>query len=131
MADRKIAIIFSDEQWDDREESYRKIIEHITEWTLVTQEEFQLLHDYQWQKGYKLIEFPMNHEVFVRETVASLLLEVKQKQEEAERKKAQRKAAIEANRVKNEAAAREKKLEQLAKLQRELGLVSNASKEVS
>jgi hypothetical protein len=59
------------------------------------------------------------------------LVEIQKKQEEAERKKAERKKAIEANRVKTEALAREKKLEQLAKLQRELGLVPDASKEVS
>jgi hypothetical protein len=131
MADHKIAIIFTDERWDDRDESYRKIIERITDWSIVTQEEFQLLHDYQWKKGFNLIEIPINQDAFIKETVASILVEIQKKQEEAERKKAERKKAIEANRVKTEALAREKKLEQLAKLQRELGLVPDASKEVS
>jgi hypothetical protein len=121
MTDRKIAVLFSNEHYD-RYDNYREIIEAITEWTVVSEEEFKLLTQYSYEKGFHILEVPLNQTEFIRNTVTTLLEEAKAKKEAEEKRKAKQKAEREANRAKQAERDRANKLKQLEKLQKELGL---------
>lgn len=121
MADHKIAVLFSDDHCD-RYDNYHRIIETITEWTVVSEEEFQLLTQYSYEKGFHILEVPLNQTEFIRFTVTTLLEEAKAKKEAEEKRKAKEKAAREANRAKQAEKDRANKLKQFEKLQKELGL---------
>lgn len=129
MADHKIAILFTTEMYD-RYEDYSKVIDRVTDWEVVSEEDYQILCENRYKKGFEIVEIPINQTEFIQQTVASLLAEAKE-EKEAKRKEKQRQADVaRANRAKNEATARDNKLKQLAKLQKELGLV-NADTKVS
>lgn len=121
MADHKIAVLFSTEHYN-RYDDYREVIEAITEWTVVSDEELALLTQYSYEKGFHILEIPLNQAEFVRNTVTTLLEEAKAKKEAEEKRKAKQKAEREANRAKQAERDRANKLKQLEKLQKELGL---------
>jgi 2-phospho-L-lactate transferase/gluconeogenesis factor (CofD/UPF0052 family) len=121
MSERKIAILKADYIYDNYDNT-RYLFEHISEWTIVSEEEYTLLKEYSYQKGFQVIETPVDQAAFIKETVTSLLAEAEAEKKAEEVRKAKEKVAREANRVKQANRAREEKLKKLQQLQKELGI---------
>lgn len=121
----KVAIIkgrevASYDRYDDYA-SYYNIVEHITDWEEVTDEEVKILRQVAPFKNFTLIEFVENPKQFIAKTVKEYLADVKAEQErQAAEKKKKEEAALQ-RKIKKEAKTKESKLALLKKLQEELG----------
>jgi hypothetical protein len=70
--------------------SVEKIIESITDWTEVSDEDFKILVNFSTSKGFVVLEQPVDTKTFVAKTVAEYLIFVealKRRQEEEKKKR--------------------------------------------
>lgn len=114
---RKVAVILHRYSYDTYSD-YDKIIEKITDFAEVTNEDYNLLVQASHEQGFQILEVPINQQEFIANTVADYLKiakaeEEKRRKEEAKRK-AQREEAKRKVKQKTEEAER-KKLEELIK----------------
>lgn len=66
---RKIAIIITSNVYYDYDDD-RKIVDSITEWEEVSEEDYQLLYKYSYTKGFKILEQPVSQPDFIATTIA-------------------------------------------------------------
>lgn len=122
----KIAILRVDEtdrnDYDNHTDSYRKIVDSITEWTDVTHEELQALKLYRDSQRYStanrfiLLEFVPDQKGFVATSVAQYLAQAQaaKKKTDAIAAKTKKEAEVRAAKAKEKADLKEK--QQLEKL---------------
>ena len=117
---RKIAIIYThNDYYGDYDEHSRTIIDSITDWSEVTQEEFTLLNQASYKGQFKLIERPLDEMKMIKKTVAEHLKMLKEEEEKRlEEKAIKAKKALE-KKHKNELKDKESRLQLLKQLQEE------------
>jgi 3-methyladenine DNA glycosylase AlkD len=84
---RKIAIITVHDGCFNSYDDYTRIVQSITDWAEVTDEEFFALQNASYRKQFTIIEQQIDQDEFIKRTVAEYLEEVaKEAAKEAERK---------------------------------------------
>jgi len=121
----KIAIIKTKDVYYNHGDDCDTIISSITEWTVVTDDEYSLLQKaaakMPYGEQFQIFEQPVDTKVFIAKTIADYIELVKQAEvKEAEDKKKRAAQAL-ARKHKNELKDRESKLALLNKLKAELG----------
>ena len=101
---RKIAIITIHEGCYNSYDDYSRIVQSVTDWAEVSDEDFFTLKNASYQKGFTIIEQEMDQYGFIKRTVAEYLAELA----EAAKKEAERKE-------KEAAKRRERELKRKAK----------------
>lgn len=118
----KIAIITTREVYDRYGDDSNTIINNITEWTVVSDEDYKLLQKASIrQYNFAILEQPVDTPAFIAKTIADYLVAAKAEEKRAAEEKKKREAAALARKHKKELKDRESKLELLKKLQAELG----------
>jgi hypothetical protein len=118
----KIAIITNSTHCYDRYgDDYQRVVDSITDWTVVTHEEYTCLKAMENKLDYHLIEQPVNTGAFVAKTVADYLAYAKAEEIRQKEAKAKREATAMARKHKKDLKDKESKLALLKKLQEELG----------
>ena len=119
---RKIAILLSREFYTgDYDDYYHKIIDSITDWEEVSDEDYKTLQLASYTTGFQIIERPVNTPAFIAKTVADYLVAAKAAILKAEEEKKKRAAVALERKHKKELKDKESKLKLLKKLQEELG----------
>ncbi len=119
----KIAIITTGyENYDQYGDSYGIIVNSITDWAEVSDEEFKCLKAMETQLGYHVIERPLNMDDFVKKTVADYLVYVQAEEKRRAEEKARREQAALNRKLKKDLKDKENKKELLKKLIDEVGL---------
>jgi len=119
----KIAIIISREFYcsGEYDDDYHKIVESITDWEEVSDEEFRTLKFASQKLNFQLLERPVDTKAFVAKTIKDYLAISKAEEiREAEEKKKREDAAL-TRKMKKELKDRESKLKMFKKLKEELG----------
>lgn len=121
----KVAIIkgrevASYDRYDDYT-SYQRIVEHITDWEEVTDEEVDILRRMAPMKDFTLVEHVEFPRQVINKTVSEYLADVKAEKARQEAEKKKRADAALQRKLKKEAKDRESKLALFKKLQEELG----------
>lgn len=120
-----IAIIYGRElsQYDSYHDDYStmKIVESITDWEEVTDEEFKILRFQSSRMNYSIIVRPTDTKKFIAKTIADYLAVAKVEEEKAVKEKKEREDAALARKFKKELKDRASKEKMLAKLVQELG----------
>lgn len=119
----KIAIIQTRDIYshDEYDTSCQKIVESITDWKEVTDDEFLALTSNAHRLGFTVIEQPVDIDTFVKKTVDDYLAFTRAETKRlAEEKKAREKAALD-RKIKKELKTKESKLKMFEKLKAELG----------
>jgi hypothetical protein len=89
---KKIAIVISRDCYSD--DYYTRVIDSISEWVEVTDDEYDKLHKYKYDLGYEIIEQPSNTKEFIANTLERIrLLITKREAQEAEEKRKRAEAA--------------------------------------
>jgi hypothetical protein len=119
----KIAIITTGYTSFDRYgDDYQRVVESITAWDEVTNEEFKALKAMEGKLGYTVIERPENFQLFVKKTVADYLAFVKTEEKRlTDRKAAREKAALD-RKLKQQLKDEKSKKELYEKLKEEFEL---------
>ena len=118
----KIAIITSRDSYSgDYGEDYQKIIDSITDWDEVTDEEFKTLQFASSRLNFSIIERPIEPKKFIAKTIADYKAICKAEEVRAAEEKRKRDEAALARKFKKELKDKESKLKMLKKLQEELG----------
>jgi hypothetical protein len=118
----KIAIITTAELYYNYGDDRNVVVDSITDWTEVSDEEFKMLSVAQNSLGFTLLEQPTDVPKFVAKTVADYLQMVEnQKKKDAEEKLRREEAALQ-RKIKKEAKDQKTKLAMLKKLSDELGV---------
>ena len=119
---RKIAILLSREFYTgDYDDYYHKIIDSITDWEEVSEEDYKTLQLASYTTGFQIIERPVNTPAFIAKTVADYLVAAKAAILKAEEEKKKKAEAAQERKFKKELKDRESKLKMFKKLQEELG----------
>lgn len=120
----KIAVIKGSLFQFDAEDYFRKnfLPEYITEWTEVTQKEYDLLKSFVGKRNshfldYILIEFPDQ-----KMTINLLLENAKKENEKIEKLRKEQQERAEKNKKEKEVKTKEQKRKQFEKLKKELGI---------
>jgi t-SNARE complex subunit (syntaxin) len=116
----KIAIIVTDTHYNSYDDCTR-VISSITDWAIVSDDEYKLLHKASSRRGYSIIEQPENQSEFIAQTVAEEIARIKAEEIALAEAKEHRAALAEAKRYKKELKDKESKIALLKKLQEELG----------
>ena len=118
----KIAIITSREYYSgDYSEDYHKIIDSITDWEEVTDDEFKSLQYASARLGFSILEQPADAKKFIAKTIADYKAIALADEERAAKEKKERADAALARKFKKELKDRESKLKMFNKLKEELG----------
>ena len=119
----KIAIITSrDRVTGDYDEYHSKIIESITDWEEVTDEEFMSLQSSSYRMGFTVLEQPTEIRKFIAKTVADYKKLVKEENAQREKDRLEREAAALKRKIKKELKDKVSKEKMLEKLSEELGV---------
>jgi hypothetical protein len=118
----KIAIITSRNVYERYGDDYSTIINSITDWTEISDEDFNLLQKASTQQyEYAVLEQPVDTPAFVAKTIADYLVIARAEEARRAAEKKKRDAKALENKHKKELKDRESKLALLQKLQAELG----------
>lgn len=118
---RKIAIIKTIDYYGDYDQC-DVVIQSITDWAEVSDEEYKLLYAAQNRLYYRILEQPIDTKKFIAKTIADYKFLVAEEQVRAATEKATRDSKALERRMKKELKDKESKLELFQKLQKELGL---------
>jgi hypothetical protein len=119
---RKIAIITNSTHcFDQYGDDYSRVVDSITDWTEVSDEDYRALATMQHKLGFNLIEQPTDTGVFIGKTVAAYIAYAKAEEIAQETAKKQREAAALDRKYKKELKDKDSKEKMLAKLIDELG----------
>lgn len=121
----KIAIIYGRElsHYDSYHDDYSttKIVESITDWEEVSDEDFKALQFASARLNFSIIERPIEIKTFIAKTIADYLAVAKAEAKRAEDEKKKREEAALERKFKKELKDKASKLKMLKKLQEELG----------
>lgn len=118
---RKIAIIFTTESYGS-DDDIRRVVESITDWTEVSEDDFKVLQNESWRGKFQVLERPLNDGEFVKKTVADHIKAAKQEKERQAAEKAVREQKALERKHKKELKDKESKLKLLKQLQEEFGV---------
>ncbi len=122
----KIAIITVGYKSYDYDEygqvGHSRVVESITDWDEVTDEEFKYLRAMESKLGYHVIERPSDTPSFISKTVADYKVYVKAEKKRMAAEKEKREKEALARKIKKEAKTKVEKEKMLAKLADELGV---------
>jgi hypothetical protein len=119
----KIAIITTrDGSYDSYNEEYIKIIDSITDWEDVSDEEFRTLQFASSKLGFKLIERPADMPKFIAKTIKDYKAISKAEEERAAEEKKNREEAALQRKFKKDLKDKVSKEKMLNKLAEELGI---------
>ena len=119
---RKIAIITNSTHcFDQYGDDYTRVIDSITDWTEVSDEDYRALGTMQHKLGFNVIEQPTDTKVFIGKTVAAYIAYAKAEEIAQEKAKKEREVAALARKYKKELKDKDGKEKLLAKLIHELG----------
>ena len=122
---RKIAILMTREFYSGYDgEDYNKLIDSITDWETISDEDFKTLQAASYRRGFQIIEQPVDTKSFIAATIKDYLVMAKAEEAKAAEDKKKREEAALARKFKKELKDRESKLKMLKKLQEELALDS-------
>jgi ferritin-like protein len=114
----KVAIMLISDVYDD---DYRHIVNSITEWEEISNEDFLVLQSASYRKGFKILEQPTDVKDFIAKTVSEEIVRAKAEAIKLEEDKKKRAAKLMEQRHRKEMKDKESKLALLKKLQAELG----------
>jgi hypothetical protein len=117
----KIAIITSRDVYYGYDEDQVKIVESITDWEEVSDEDFKTLNFAAGRLGFVLIEQPVDTKQFIAKTITQYKAIAEAEVKEAAAEKAKREQASLERKLKKELKTKESKIELLKKLKEELG----------
>lgn len=118
----KIAIITTGfRDYDQCSDSYERVVDSITDWDEVSDDDFKVLVAMQDKLEYRVIERPRFTDAFVRKTVASYKEYVLAEERRLTEEKEQRAKAAADRKLKKELKDKKSKTDLLAKLVAELG----------
>ena len=119
----KIAIITTrDGCYNDYGDEYGKIIDSITDWEDVSDEEFQTLKFASSRLGFRLLERPTDIKKFIAKTITDYKAIAKAEAERAEEEKKSREEAALQRKFKKDLKDKVSKEKMLARLSQELGV---------
>jgi len=119
----KIAIITTrDCCYNDYDDEYSKIIDSITDWEDVSDEEFQTLKFASSRLGFALLERPSDMKKFIAKTITDYMAIAKAEAERAEVEKKKREEAALQRKFKKDFKDKASKEKMLARLSQELGV---------
>jgi len=119
----KIAIITTGYQTYDRYgDDYSRIVDSITDWDEVSDEDFKCLRAMEDKLGYHVIERPENAEVFIKKTVADYKAYAKAEAARLAAEKEKREKAALERKMKKELKDKASKQKLLERLSQELGV---------
>lgn len=119
----KIAIITTGtHSYDQYGDDYGRIVESITDWDEVSDDDFKCLKAMEGKLGYHVIEQPTDVPAFIKKTVADYKVYVKAEEKRLAEEKAKREKAALERKLKKNLKDKASKLEMLKKLQEELGV---------
>ena len=119
---RKIAIITSRDVWYNYGDDHVRIIDSITDWEEISDENYNLLQKARSRLGhFEILEMPTEQENFIAKTIAQYLTLAEEDAKKAEAEKKKREEAALARKHKKDLKDKESKLKLLKKLQEELG----------
>jgi len=119
----KIAIITTrDCCYNDYDDEYSKIIDSITDWEDVSDEEFQTLKFASSRLGFALLERPSDMKKFIAKTITDYMAIAKAEAERAEVEKKKREEAALQRKFKKDFNDKASKEKMLARLSQELGV---------
>lgn len=121
----KIAIIKTREYalgYGDEYDGYGKIVDSITNWEEVTDEEFKSLQLASYKFGFSIIEQPVDTKAFIVKTVADYKKLAAEEDRQREEEKRKREEAALQRKYKKELKDKASKEKMLAKLAAELGV---------
>jgi hypothetical protein len=120
---RKVAILLTTDvySYDEYNDDHRSIVNSITEWEEISNEDFQVLQAASYRKGFKIVEQPTNIKEFVAKTVTEEIARAKEEAIKLEAEKVARAEAARLKKYKKDLKDKESKLALLKKLQAELG----------
>lgn len=118
----KIAIITSREYYSgEYDEDYHKIVDSITDWEEVSDEDFKSLQYASQRMGFAILEQPVDAKKFIAKTIADYKAMALAEEERAAKEKKEREAAALERKFKRELKDRESKIKMFNKLKEELG----------
>jgi NADH dehydrogenase/NADH:ubiquinone oxidoreductase subunit G len=120
---RKVAILLTTDvySYDEYNDDHRSIVNSITEWEEISNEDFQVLQSASYRKGFKIVEQPANPSDFIAKTVSEEIARAKEEAIKLEAEKVARAEAAKLKKYKKDLKDKESKLALLKKLQAELG----------
>ena len=117
----KVAIILTTDTYNDYSGGYGQIINSITEWEEISQEDFVILQSASYRKGFKIIEQPVETKDFIAKTVTEEIARAKAETIKLEAEKVARAEAARLKKYKKDLKDKDSKLALFKKLQAELG----------
>jgi hypothetical protein len=117
----KIAIITSRDVYFNYGDDTSRIVETITDWEEVTDEDFKTLSYASGRLGFAIVEQPVNTKDFIAKTIADYKAIAKAEVKKAAAEKAKRDQAALERKFKKELKTKESKIAMLKQLQAELG----------
>ncbi len=117
----KIAIIVSDSHYDYEKDDYKRVVESITDWAEVSDQDFKLLKESSSRRGFDIIEQPLDVPGFIKTTVAEEIEIARQEAVQKEKEKKAREAKAQAKKHAQALKDQASKLALFEKLKAELG----------
>lgn len=118
---RKIAIIKTIDYYGDYDQC-DTLIQSITDWAEVSEEEYKMLYAAQNRLYYRILEQPLDTKKFVATTISEYKAMIAEEELQREKEKQKRAEVALAKKLKKDLKDKESKLELFQKLQKELGL---------
>jgi hypothetical protein len=120
---RKIAIIKTTDFYDG--DSYKTIINSITDWQEISDEEFDLLNKANYRSnGFTILEQPINTKEFIAKTIADYLKVAREQEVIWAEEKKKREEATARRKLKKEAKTKGEREKLFKELQKEFGVDS-------
>ena len=117
----KVAILITTYTYNDYSGGYDQIINSITEWEEISHEDFIILIQASYRKGFKILEQPTVSKEFIAKTVTEEIAKAKEENKKLEEEKAARTEAARLKKYKKDLKDKDSKLALFKKLQEELG----------
>ena len=117
----KVAILIANAGYDHCNDGWNSVITSITEWEEISHEDFLILNEASYRKGFSVIEQPTNVKDFIANTVSEEIEKAKEDTKRLAEEKAARAEAIRLKKYKKDLKDKDSKLALFKKLQEELG----------
>lgn len=117
----KVAILITTDHYNDYSGGYDQLINSITEWEEISHEDFLVLTQASYRKGFKILEQPIDTPAFIAKTVSEEIAIAKAEEARLAQEKAKRDEEAKLKKYKKDLKDKESKLALLKKLQAEFG----------
>lgn len=118
---RKVAILVATDTYNDYHGGYDQVVNSISEWEEISNEDYLVLQAASYRKGFKVLEQPTDIKDFISKTVTEEIARAKEEAVRLEKEKLARAEAAKLKKYKKDLKDKESKIALLKKLQAELG----------